>query len=940
MIGAATSMLPQLSTLNVSDCSQMEEIFKCSNIEDHDIDREREIKFPNMRLLELNNLPMLVNICQGFKLNIGGFKLRAREFCKVQVHGCPKLMSIRSAIACCTLEGLVREYELKYSQLNNKEALNLPLSILNVGELDIQSPRVVGHDWRIISDDDQEETNDSEILRSEQQMLGGVVPTQLLNFQYLHSLKVTDNKKLKFLFSMSTIVHNSLPKLKSLTLSDCEELEVIFGHSGNDDANYGDIIVLSSLKIIQLRNLPNFNNVCLVGLQIQVELTGINIWNCPKFVDSSLGSALPQLGTLSKLQQLEGHRLRNEEYKPLAATETIALDNCGVESIFHYHTGLDEQIPTFQCLEKLIITNCARLKFVFSAHICQNLPKLTYVTISCCKELEAIFLGNEETLINLCITESCMLKLKSLEISKCNKLKFVLSFMIGAATSMLPQLCTLTVSDCSQMEEIFKCSNIEDHDTDSEREIKFPNMRHMELNNLPMLVNICQGFKLNIGGFKLPTGGSCKVKVHGCPKLMSIRSAIARCTEERLERKYELKYSQLNNKGALNLPLSVLNVGELDIQSPGVEDHCWKIIGDDDQEETDDSEILRSEQQMVGGVVPTQFLSFQYLHSLKVTGSKKLKFLFSMSTIVQNSLPKLTSITLSDCEELEVIFGHGGDDDANKGDIIVLSSLRKIKLTNLPNFKSVCQVGLQIQVELTDIDICNCPKFVDSSLGLALQQLETLSLPQVSIEDLNVETSSNVNEEKRTMLISRVGHLRLEDLTNPIFVWEGPTFITFKNLVQLFVIKWRRLKCIFPSNVMRSLPCLKYLEIEECEELEEIMSSGEEEHNHFPNESSNNSLCFPQLQTLAVIECRKLKWLFPSLPSTQRLPMLKELEIVECCQLKGLCNSEVEIHEEGFYNNSLPRLLYVEVEDCPVFSETTLAALQSCKRRNFGYYYG
>ena len=161
-----------------------------------------------------------------------------------------------------------------------------------------------------------------------------------------------------------------------------------------------------------------------------------------------------------------------------------------------------------------------------------------------------------------------------------------------------------------------------------------------------------------------------------------------------------------------------------------------------------------------------------------------------------------------------------------------------------------------------------------------------------------------------------------------ISVWEGPTFIKFENLVGLDVIKCRRLKCILPSTVLRSLPCLEVLRIEECEELEEIMSSGEEEHNHFPNESSNNSFCFPQLQFLTVMRCGKLKWLFPSPPSTQRLPHLASLTLKECCQLKGLCNSEVEIHEEGFYNYSLPKLEYLTVRDCPIFSETTLAALQ------------
>ncbi|KAK4275846.1 hypothetical protein QN277_018864 [Acacia crassicarpa] len=735
------------------------------------------------------------------------------------------------------------------------------------------------------------------------------------NLGNLKSLTISRCPMLTSLFPVSAAC--TLLSLMELQIEDAPQMKFVFGENANEEQLMHDQnesqIELCLLEYLKLRDLPNLVGICSGRYCLRwPSIKEINWWNCPNM----------------KLQQLECHQLGNEEYKSLAVIERIELANCGVESIFHYQIGLQEQILAFQCLKVLTLKECARLKFVFSAHICQNLPELTSVTISCCEELEAIFLGNEETMRNLCITESCMLKLRSLSISKCNKLKFVLSFMIGAATSMLPQLCILTVSDCSQMEEIFKCSNIEDHDTDSERKIKFPNMRHMELNNLPMLVNICQGFKLNTGGFMLPTGESCKVKVHGCPKLMPIGSAIASCTGERLVRKYEMTYNQLNNKEALNLPLSVLNVGELDIQSPRVEDHYWRIIGDDDQEETDNSEILRSEQQMVGGIAPSQLLSFQYLHSLEVTGNKKLKFLFSMSTIVQNSLPKLTSLTLSDCEELEVIFGHSGDDDANYGNTIKLSSLKMIQLRNLPKFKSVCLVGLQIQVELTEIDICNCPKFVNPSMGSALQQLGTLS---VSTEDSNVETSSNVNEEKGTVLISRAVRLWLRNSMNLISIWEGPTFIKFENLVRFHVIKCRRLKCIFPSSVMRSLPCLEYLHIEECEELEEIMSSGEEEHNHFSNESSNNSFCFPQLEDLIVMRCRKLKWLFPSLPSTQRLPMLDQLWIKECSQLKGLCNSEVEIHEEGFYNNSLPMLEFLRVEDCPVFSETTLAALQrSC----------
>ncbi|KAI9100942.1 hypothetical protein K1719_024066 [Acacia pycnantha] len=632
-------------------------------------------------------------------------------------------------------------------------------------------------------------------------------------FPKLNILSVVGCRKLEFV--CTTFLSLGFVQLQHLFIIGAPQMKFVFAGEQLMHDQDETQIVLPLLDYLQLEYLPSLVKIC----------SKKDRPCCPSIKTIKW--------TLCPNMELSVHQLRNEEYKPLVAIERIQLANCGVESIFHYQMGPKEQIPAFQYLQELTLEKCGRLKFVFSTHICQNLPELTSVTISCCEELQAIFSGNEETQNNLPIVESFLLKLKRLQISKCNKLKFVLFFMISAATSMLPQLSTLCITDCSEMEEVFKFSNIEHHDIDSDREITFPNMKSIQLYHLPKFVNVSQGFKFHIGELD-------KVNIHDCPRLMPIKSETISWTKKGgLLREYVLKDNQLNDNETLNCPFSDLIPGELDIQSPREEHYC-RIIGDDEPEETNDSEMLRSAQQMLGGVVPTQFLSFQHLHSLDVTGSKKLKFLFSMSTIVHNSLPKLTSLTLSDCEELEVIFGHSGEDDANYSDTIVLSSLKMIWLRNLPNFKSVCQVGLQIQVELRRIIICNCPKFVDSSLGSAIQQLGTLSV-----------------------------------------LW-----------------------------------------IEKCEELEEIMSLGEEEHNHFPNQSSNNSLCFPQLRTLTMMRCRKLKWLFPSLPSTQRLPMLQEL-----------CNSEVEVHEEGFYNNSLPELKYLKVEDCPIFSETTLVALQSCQRQ-------
>ncbi|XP_054818182.1 uncharacterized protein LOC129317821 isoform X2 [Prosopis cineraria] len=1064
VIKVATSMLPQLSTLTISNSSQLEEIFRCSNIEDHDIDNEMEVMFPNLKQVTLVKLPRLVNVRQWFKLQRG-------EFCLVYIHECPKFMPITSAtIRRWTKERLKRKYVLKWSQLNNNEAHNLPLPVLNVGELDIQSPEV-DDEVQVMGDDDQEETKDSEMLRSEQRMLGGLVPTQVLSFQYLHSLEMVRCKKLKFLFSIRTIVHNSLSNLSSLTLRDCEELEeiiqdneehqvmsndqvhfpklgqlkvqrcdklirlfpismstsfpqlhslrvngadqleVIFGDSSEDAANYSGKIVLSSLREIELENLPNFINVC-QGMQIQMQLSEIRIRNCAKFHDSSLGWALQQLGTIStgEFRKFEVHecpkfmpimsatirwflgrlkrkyvlkwsQLNNNEAHnlPLPVLNVGELDIQSPEVDDEVQVmGDDDQeetkdsemlrseqrmlgglVPTqvlsFQYLHSLEMVRCKKLKFLFSIRtiVHNSLSNLSSLTLRDCEELEEIIQDNEEHQV-MSNDQVHFPKLGQLKVQRCDKL--IRLFPISMSTSF-PQLHSLRVNGADQLEVIFGDSS-EDAANYSGK-IVLSSLREIELENLPNFINVCQGMQIQMQlseirirncakfhdsslGWALQQLGTIstrefrKVEVHECPKFMPITSATIRRLKERLERKYALKWSQLNDNEALNLPLPILNVGELDIQSPEV-NHEFQVMGDDyqeddDQKETNDSKMLRSKEQMLGGLVPTQVLSFQYLHSLKMIKCKKLKFLFSISTIVHNSLPKLCSLSLSDCEELEVIFGHGGEDEANYSENIMLSSLKKMNLENLPNFISVCQ-GMQIQVQLSDIYIDNCPKFHDSSLKSALQQLGTIS---VSTENskfqpiADVRKQLPVDEEKGMILTSRVESLDLIDSTNLVCVWEGPTFISFQNLETLKVKGCKKLKCIFSNTVVRSLPCLWRLYISECEELEEIMSS----EPHFPNASSSSCCCFPKLEMLDVIKCRKLKWLFPYLPSTQHLPSLTYLNITQCSELEGVFSCEVEIQEEWFYNSLLPELVDLNVEDCPMFSETTYAAIKTSIRRH------
>ncbi|KAI9124832.1 hypothetical protein K1719_004159 [Acacia pycnantha] len=627
-------------------------------------------------------------------------------------------------------------------------------------------------------------------------------------------------------------------------------------------------------------------------------------------------------------------------------------------------TSICDRIETKIYLKQLFVEKCAKLKFVFSACIFQSLPELTSITISCCEEMEQVFLGNEETQKNLPRAQFGLPKLQSLEIRECNKLKRIFSFMISDAIYMLPELRTLSISGASQLEEISRCSTIEDHNIDSEKEIMFPNLGSIFLEGLPRLANFCQGFKFQIPMY-------CSVWIYECPKLMPSVGSSAKWISARLQRKHVLKCSQLGNNEGYSPPLLFLNSEEL--ENVKVQDSC-RVIGDKDSEMFSLYHILK-------GLTLTRGLSFQFLHYLEVVRCEKLKFLFSASTIVHNSLPKLKLLTLSDCEELEeiiacneelpnasnaqvcfpelkelkiqrcnklrrlfsttintilpqlyslliteagqleVIFGHKREDGANNGEKIVLPNLSQIKLRNLPNFVNVCQ-GLQFEtVQLRSINICKCPKLLNPILGptqmVSLQQWK--SMDSRGVEDFqseaSVEEQFHVSEEKGVIMVSKVSYLALRHSANLMTtLWEGPTLISFQNLVELNVFECRKLKSIFPCTVIKSLPRLSCLSIRDCEELEEIISEKweQEEHDHFPN----SSLCFPQLSRLEVYRCNKLKYLF-SLPYNGDHAKLEEVEIKGCSQLEQLFSCEPEIREEESNKNLLPNLKSLLLQDLP-----------------------
>lgn len=72
-------------------------------------------------------------------------------------------------------------------------------------------------------------------LGSENGLWRGPISSKMLNFKYLCHLRVRRCKKLKSLFSSVDVIHEGLPALVVLNISDCDELEEIIAQDNQDD---------------------------------------------------------------------------------------------------------------------------------------------------------------------------------------------------------------------------------------------------------------------------------------------------------------------------------------------------------------------------------------------------------------------------------------------------------------------------------------------------------------------------------------------------------------------------------------------------------------------------------------------------------------------------------------------------------------------------------
>jgi len=137
-----------------------------------------------------------------------------------------------------------------------------------------------------------------------------------------------------------------------------------------------------------------------------------------------------------------------------------------------------------------------------------------------------------------------------------------------------------------------------------------------------------------------------------------------------------------------------------------------------------------------------------------------------------------------------------------------------------------------------------------------------------------------------------------------------------KNLKTMEIYRCEKLEIVFSASVIRCLPQLVSLRIEECKELKHLI---EDDLENKIVQSSNT--CFPKLETLVVEKCKKLKCIF-KVSICKEFPELKVLLIREANELEEIFKSELgdkkdEVEEISKSEVEIPNLKAVGFANLP-----------------------
>ncbi|KAG8492599.1 hypothetical protein CXB51_010045 [Gossypium anomalum] len=510
-------VLSTLEDLEVRDCLKLTASFSIDSQEF--VHCETKESMANLISLQLGSFPELSCIWNGSNHCINLHYLEI-----IKITGCGKLTYLFSEFTARTLE------HLKLLYIRNCFSLeHLIEEVEKVDEIDVSNMK--NHYplfWPKL------ETVDIRKCKNLKYLCSSTLAQGLPN---LESIKIEDCPRLIQVFNMEKnkdgfgLENHCWPALRTLRIVNCQILEYVFTNT----LSRGFLL----LESVYLKNCPQLKVFSpteerdVIGDHILLNvscLRDLSVSNCPQFscfiVQAQLMEVLV-LNNMGNSRQLLNVDLPvlNEDCIVVGNQEEVfqVQDGCSFSSIKKlYLRNLFEvqilwkdvgQVVTLENLTTLKLSDCKKLRYIFSPTMARSLSDLVDLFIEGCEEIEQLILAKDQVSSSssngdIGLQPISFPNLTKITITKCENLKSLFPF---GSVPVLPKLESLIVKRNFKLEQVFKLEN--EVEVEAEEEMKFDKLEWLTLEELPSLIHFCpKGCH-----FVLPA--LIELKVSDCPKL-------------------------------------------------------------------------------------------------------------------------------------------------------------------------------------------------------------------------------------------------------------------------------------------------------------------------------------------------------------------------------------------------------------------------------------
>ncbi|KAH9686988.1 Disease resistance protein [Citrus sinensis] len=254
----------------------------------------------------------------------------------------------------------------------------------------------------------------------------------------------------------------------------------------------------------------------------------------------------------------------------------------------------------------------------------------------------------------------------------------------------------------------------------------------------------------------------------------------------------------------------------------------------------------------------------------------------------------LVNLNVSYCKKIEEIIGHVGEEA--KENRIAFNELKLLELYDLPRLTSFCLENFTLEFpSLERVSMTHCPNMKTFSQGI----VSTPKLHEVQVTEKNEDElrhwEGNLNSTIQKCYEEMIGfrdikYLQLSHFPRLQEIWHGQALPVsfFNNLYELVVDDCTNMSSAIPVNLLRCLNNLQWLEVRNCDSLEEVLHLEE-----LNADGEHIGPQFPRLYSLRLIDLPKLKRFCNFTDNIIEMPELQFLTIENCPDMETFISNSV-----------------------------------------------